>query len=120
MSGWTDRGGEKTGLSGRLNSSRWHEVLRWLPDPQRYHAPSLAVPGSGNSTESSSCWGSRSEAMKMTGPLSTCWTLIEGAAAGDADDRARFAELYMPVIRTYLEARWLFFLQQQTAYEVTV
>ena len=33
---------------------------------------------------------------------STCWSLIHGAAAGDADDRAGFARRYAPVVRAYL------------------
>lgn len=37
---------------------------------------------------------------------STCWTLVEGAARGDADARAAFAERYLPVMRAYLLARW--------------
>jgi RNA polymerase sigma-70 factor (ECF subfamily) len=36
----------------------------------------------------------------------TCWTLIRGAAAGDPDARAQFADLYVSVVRTYLAARW--------------
>lgn len=36
----------------------------------------------------------------------TCWTLIEGAAAGDGAARAEFTERYLPVIRAYLHARW--------------
>ena len=37
---------------------------------------------------------------------STCWSLIHGAAAGDADDRSGFARRYAPVVRAYLAARW--------------
>jgi len=37
---------------------------------------------------------------------STCWTLIEGAANGNADDRETFARLYEPIVRAYLGARW--------------
>jgi RNA polymerase sigma factor (sigma-70 family) len=36
----------------------------------------------------------------------TCWTLIEGAAAGDRGARDTFAERYLPLVRDYLEARW--------------
>ena len=36
----------------------------------------------------------------------TCWTLIRGAAEGNASDRDRFAALYLPVVRGYLSARW--------------
>jgi len=36
----------------------------------------------------------------------TCWTLIQGAAAGEAKDRETFALLYEPVVRAYLGARW--------------
>jgi RNA polymerase sigma-70 factor (ECF subfamily) len=42
----------------------------------------------------------------MTQPLSTCWTLIHGAATGRAADRAAFARCYTPVVRAYLAARW--------------
>jgi RNA polymerase sigma-70 factor (ECF subfamily) len=37
---------------------------------------------------------------------STCWTVIAGAAAGNADDRDDFARRYGPVVRSYLLARW--------------
>jgi RNA polymerase sigma factor (sigma-70 family) len=37
---------------------------------------------------------------------STCWILIEGAAAGSRQDRESFARRYQPVIRAYLGARW--------------
>ena len=36
----------------------------------------------------------------------TCWTLIRGAAVGDASARQQFARLYLPVVRAYLAARW--------------
>ena len=36
----------------------------------------------------------------------TCWTLIEGAAAGQSYERGIFAERYAPVIRAYIAARW--------------
>jgi RNA polymerase sigma-70 factor (ECF subfamily) len=36
----------------------------------------------------------------------TCWTLIEGAAAGDSAARAEFASHYLPVVRAFLSARW--------------
>lgn len=36
----------------------------------------------------------------------TCWTLVHGAADGEADARARFAEVYLPIVRAYLAARW--------------
>ncbi|MHC4473113.1 MAG: RNA polymerase sigma factor [Planctomycetota bacterium] len=36
----------------------------------------------------------------------TCWTVIEGAAAGRAEDREDFARRYLPVVRSYLLARW--------------
>src|SRR5262245_12897691 len=39
-------------------------------------------------------------------PESTCWSLIHGAAAGNADDRAQFAHRYTSVVRSYLCARW--------------
>jgi RNA polymerase sigma factor (sigma-70 family) len=37
---------------------------------------------------------------------STCWTVIQAAAAGSAGDRAEFARRYGPVVRAYLMARW--------------
>jgi len=37
---------------------------------------------------------------------STCWTVIQGAAAGSAADRDDFVRRYAPVIRAYLAARW--------------
>jgi RNA polymerase sigma-70 factor (ECF subfamily) len=36
----------------------------------------------------------------------TCWTLIEGAAAGDTAARSAFAAQYLPVVRAFLSARW--------------
>ena len=36
----------------------------------------------------------------------TCWTLIEGAAAGRGSDRDDFARRYMSVVRAYLLHRW--------------
>ncbi|MBN2492666.1 MAG: sigma-70 family RNA polymerase sigma factor [Planctomycetes bacterium] len=36
----------------------------------------------------------------------TCWTMIRGAATGDAADRDRFARCYDPAVRAYLRARW--------------
>src|SRR5262249_11740037 len=37
---------------------------------------------------------------------STCWTVIQGAAAGSAADREDFVRRYTSVIRAYLAARW--------------
>ncbi len=37
---------------------------------------------------------------------STCWTVIQAAAAGSAGDRAEFARRYGPVVRAYLASRW--------------
>jgi RNA polymerase sigma-70 factor (ECF subfamily) len=37
---------------------------------------------------------------------STCWTVIQAAAAGDTAERSHFARLYERVIRSYLGARW--------------
>lgn len=42
----------------------------------------------------------------MSRELETCWALIRGAAAGACDYRQRFCELYLPMVRTCLEARW--------------
>jgi RNA polymerase sigma-70 factor (ECF subfamily) len=36
----------------------------------------------------------------------TCWVLIENAAAGDPEARSEFSGRYLPVVRTYLGARW--------------
>ncbi len=37
---------------------------------------------------------------------STCWTVIRGAAAGDAAERAAFADRYEDTVRAYIAARW--------------
>jgi len=37
---------------------------------------------------------------------STCWTVIQAAAAGSAGPRAEFARRYGTVVRAYLAARW--------------
>jgi RNA polymerase sigma-70 factor (ECF subfamily) len=37
---------------------------------------------------------------------STCWTVLQDAAAGDDGARAEFATRYAPLIRAYLAARW--------------
>jgi RNA polymerase sigma factor (sigma-70 family) len=42
----------------------------------------------------------------MPDPESTRWTLVRGAAEGEASAREEFARLYEPVVRAYLEARW--------------
>jgi RNA polymerase sigma-70 factor (ECF subfamily) len=42
----------------------------------------------------------------MAQPESTCWTVIQGAAAGGAAERDLFARRYAPVVRAYLAARW--------------
>src|SRR5215510_9260970 len=67
------------------------EGLRAFP---RYNSPVRAVPGA------------RPQPTAVMSPETTCWSLIEGAAAGNADDRARFAHRYAPVVRAYLCARW--------------
>ena len=36
----------------------------------------------------------------------TCWTVVRGAAAGDAPAREAFAGSYLGVVRAYLGARW--------------
>jgi RNA polymerase sigma factor (sigma-70 family) len=36
----------------------------------------------------------------------TCWTLVEGAAQGEPRAREAFARCYLPVVETYLRARW--------------
>lgn len=36
----------------------------------------------------------------------TCWTLIQEASAGSRDARDLFARVYLPVVRSYLGARW--------------
>ena len=42
----------------------------------------------------------------MTSGESTCWTVVRGAAAGDAAQCAEFVRRYEPVVRAYLGARW--------------
>ena len=42
----------------------------------------------------------------MPGGQTTCWTVIEEAAGGDADARQRFAKHYEQIVRAYLLARW--------------
>jgi RNA polymerase sigma-70 factor (ECF subfamily) len=42
----------------------------------------------------------------MSPPESTCWTVIRGAAAGDAAQGEEFARRYAPIVRAYLAARW--------------
>jgi DNA-directed RNA polymerase specialized sigma24 family protein len=42
----------------------------------------------------------------MAAPQSTCWTIIQAAAAGNLGDREEFARRYLPVVRAYLAARW--------------
>jgi RNA polymerase sigma factor (sigma-70 family) len=42
----------------------------------------------------------------VDGPASTCWTLVEHAAAGDPAAREEFGRRYLPVVRAYLHARW--------------
>lgn len=37
---------------------------------------------------------------------STCWTVIEAAAAGCEAERTAFAERYQPMVRAYLSTRW--------------
>jgi RNA polymerase sigma-70 factor (ECF subfamily) len=42
----------------------------------------------------------------MANADSTCWTVIEAAAAGSPADREEFARRYSSVVRAYLAARW--------------
>jgi RNA polymerase sigma-70 factor (ECF subfamily) len=42
----------------------------------------------------------------MAAPQTTCWSVIEAAAAGAAGERQEFARRYGPVVRAYLAARW--------------
>jgi RNA polymerase sigma-70 factor (ECF subfamily) len=42
----------------------------------------------------------------MAEPGSTCWTIIEAAAAGGRVEREAFASCYGPAVRGYLAARW--------------
>lgn len=48
--------------------------------------------------------------MDRAGPApqgeSTCWTVIQAAAAGSAGDREEFARRYDPIVRAYLASRW--------------
>jgi RNA polymerase sigma-70 factor (ECF subfamily) len=43
----------------------------------------------------------------MRESLKTSWALIKGAAAGEQEAREEFARRYAPVIRSYLNARWM-------------
>lgn len=36
----------------------------------------------------------------------TCWDLVAGAAAGNSENRRAFGELYLPIVRLYLDRRW--------------
>jgi RNA polymerase sigma-70 factor (ECF subfamily) len=42
----------------------------------------------------------------MSHTESTCWTIIQAAAAGSSTERDDFARRYGPVIRAYLAQRW--------------
>jgi RNA polymerase sigma-70 factor (ECF subfamily) len=42
----------------------------------------------------------------MSAPDTTCWTVIQAAAAGKGEERDAFARRYTSVIRAYLSARW--------------
>jgi RNA polymerase sigma-70 factor (ECF subfamily) len=42
----------------------------------------------------------------MADPQSTRWTLVRGAAEGEAAAREEFARLYEPAVRAYYGARW--------------
>ncbi len=36
----------------------------------------------------------------------TCWTLLQGVAAGESVARDDFGERYLPIVKSYLAARW--------------
>ncbi len=59
---------------------------------------SLESPGRG-------AWNSAQWRVVGSSP-STCWTVVRGAADGNAADRAEFARFYAPVLRAYFGARW--------------
>ncbi|HMS15713.1 MAG TPA: sigma-70 family RNA polymerase sigma factor [Planctomycetota bacterium] len=42
----------------------------------------------------------------MSGLTRTCWTMIEAAAQGDAEERERFCSRYLPVVEAALTSRW--------------
>jgi len=42
----------------------------------------------------------------MSDAESTCWTVIQAAAAGSREDREQLARRYLGVVRAYLGARW--------------
>ncbi len=42
----------------------------------------------------------------MNSSLSTCWSTIRSASAGDPQAREEFARRYTPPVRAYLAARW--------------
>lgn len=52
-------------------------------------------------------YGAKARILVCVMPASdTCWTLIEAASRGDAGARSSFAHRYLPVVRTFLGARW--------------
>jgi RNA polymerase sigma-70 factor (ECF subfamily) len=42
----------------------------------------------------------------MSSAQSTCWTVIQAAAAGSREDREQFVLRYASIVRAYLAARW--------------
>ena len=44
--------------------------------------------------------------MTDSSPQATCWTLVQGAASGQREDRESFARLYGTPMRAYFAARW--------------
>ena len=36
----------------------------------------------------------------------TCWSIVQGAAGGNVERRREFAHTYLPIVRSYLGARW--------------
>jgi len=42
----------------------------------------------------------------MPATASTCWTVIQAAAAGSKEDGTQFVQRYAPLVRAYLAARW--------------
>jgi RNA polymerase sigma factor (sigma-70 family) len=42
----------------------------------------------------------------MVADPETRWSLIQAASDGDPEARAMFARLYLPIVRSYLSARW--------------
>src|SRR5436305_4211584 len=71
----------------------------WRPTPPAAALP--AAPSSGRL-----CEGAAGSDDAMSTSVTTCWTVIRGAAAGSPAEREELARRYLGVVRGYLAARW--------------